>query len=468
MEWFSKNKLWLIGVGFFILSAALRFLAANQTGHPTGWDGYYYVMQVHSWIEFGHMQAPDYSLIYPFFTVITLVAGDPILGFKIGVALISGLLTTSVFYYLVRRDVALTIVCVACSYLVFSPLVTYFILQFPKNALGLVFFILFISTLKRPGILTAVLFLCTILTHRMTGAFALLTLPAFVPWRWLAVGGAVMIALGFLPGIIHVSDLMRFQGQFTPVPHWAPLAFTKIYPSSLDWLFKSDLVLITTACVLAVVAMRKRSSSEARVWFGLVIVSLFPFFSFVPGDIGHRFFMIAPVALIIFISMTMRAASFVVVAGFIVLSFFSFRSYRPLSFDAPNIVYVPIVEKLAERYSPEKYTLVIAHKGLAEIIIFKTSFDALNWLPPLDIPADQVLRIAHNVTHADFSRHLDRDQLQQVKQIGVRYYVLPETTWQKFVETAKKKNDRATMRRIYNGSNPMDTRPYFIRKGNTH
>lgn len=467
MEWFSRNKIWLTGAGFFILAAILRFLAANQTEHPTGWDGYYYVMQVHSWIASGHMQAPDFSLIYPFFASITLIAGDPILGFKIGVAILGGLLTASVYYYLLRRNVSMTVVVVACSYIVFSPLITYFVLQFPKNVLGLIFFILFVSTLKRPGISTAVFFLCTLLTHRMTGAFALLTIPIFISWRWIAIGGVAVIALGFLPGIIHISDLMRFQGQFTAIPHWAPWALTNIYPTSLNGFFKADLIVVTIACIVMIVKIRKQLPPDAWIWLALVLIALFPFVSFVPGDIGHRFFMIAPVALVIFISVTVTRSSFVIAGVFIVLSLFSYRSYRPWFFDAPNAVYVPVVEKLNQRYDPQEYPLVIARKGLAEIIIFKTAFDALNWLPPQDIRPDHVLRISHNVTYADFSQYLQSNQLRKVRQIGVRYYALPEPVWQKFVETVKKANNRAVIRRIYGGSNPMEQRPYFIRKGNT-
>jgi len=136
MEWFSKNNKWIVGAGFFTLSAILRFLSANQTEHPTGWDGYYYVMQVHSWMTFGHMQSPDFSLIYPFFMIVTFITGDPVLGFKIGTGLIGGLLVLSVYRYIVRRHVSITIVFIACGYLVFSPLVTYFVLQFPKNIKG--------------------------------------------------------------------------------------------------------------------------------------------------------------------------------------------------------------------------------------------------------------------------------------------------------------------------------------------
>jgi hypothetical protein len=309
MERFLKNKAWP-AAAFFILSVALRFLSGNQTSHPTGWDGYYYVMQVHSWITSGHMQSPDFSLIYPFFTIITFITGDPITGFKVGTALIAGLLTLSVFYYLIHRDVPLVVVCAACSYILFSPLITYFILQFPKNALGLAFFIFFVGSLKQPGVTTAILFLCTILTHRMTGAFALLATGAyalrFISWKWIVVGTLAVITVGFLPGIIHVSDLLRFDGQFTPVPHWAPLAFTKIFPTSLNLLFQADLVLITIMTVASVILAAfnyKVFGPETWIWLSLVLISLFPFFSFAAGDVGHRFFMIAPIAVVLSISL---------------------------------------------------------------------------------------------------------------------------------------------------------------------
>ncbi|MEI9921605.1 MAG: hypothetical protein WDO14_22870 [Bacteroidota bacterium] len=473
MEWFSKNKTWLIAIGFFILSTTLRFLSGDQTHHPTGWDGYYYVMQVHSWMTSGHMQSPDYSLIYPYFTIITFIVHDPIPGFKIGTALISGLLTISIFYYLIRKDVALMIVCAACSYIAFSPLVTYFILQFPKNALGFVFFILFMSSLKRLSFWTAVFFLCTILTHRMTGTFALITIVVYafrsVSWKWIVAGAVVVIAIGFLPGIIHISDLARLDGQFTATPHWAPFTFTKIFPTSLNWFFEADLVLITIMTIACTVLMFINDKSmESWTWFSLVIISLFPFFSFAPGDLGHRFFMIAPIVIIVLISLLAKPAPVASISWtslLILLSFFSWKSYKPWAFDAPNKVYSTIVERLTDRYNSATYPLVIAHKGLAEMIIFKTDFDALNWLPPEDISTDSVLRITHGVTNSDFRKYLGENELSGVKTISSGYFTLPETTWQRFVTAAKKENSPTVIRRIYGDNNPMKPRPYFIRKG---
>lgn len=474
MEWYSRNRVWIIAIAIFALSATFRFLAEIRTVHPTGWDGYYYVMQVHSWITFGHMQAPDFSLIYPFLTLFTFVAGDPIIEFKIGVAVLSGLLAVSVYVYLLNRNVALSVACLACSYIIFSPLVTYFILQFPKNTLGLILFIFFVDQLSSGRLkLAAVLFIATVLTHRMTGAFALIVIALyslrFISWKWIVAGGVVVLGLGFLPGILHISDLSRLQGQFTPTPHWAPWYFGMAFKNSLDWFFTGDLIFISlmaiTAAVLVILNFKKLSL-PGWIWFAILVISLFPFFQFSAGAIGYRFFMITPIALTLLLVEFLHSFSAFKFASatLIILSIFSFRSYKP-SFDAPNEAYVPIVERLAQRYDPKTYPLVIVHKSLAEFIIFKTDFDALNWLPPDNILPENILRIVHRVPRSDFSKYLDVEDLVQVKTIGMTYLIVPENVWQKFVTAASKAKDTIVMKRINSGNNPMEKRPYFINKG---
>lgn len=214
MEWFLKNKHWIAAAIFFAMSVALRFISASQTAHPTGWDGYYYVMQVHSWLTFGHLQSPDYSLIYPYFAAISFIVRDYILAYQIGVAILSGLLIAAVFYSLKKRGVELGWICIVCSYLLFSPLTTYFILQFPKNTLGLVFLVLFVPSSPRH----LVFLVLTLLTHRMTGGFALLIAAIYairnIPLKWILAGGVVVVLISFLPGILHISDIARFEDQF--------------------------------------------------------------------------------------------------------------------------------------------------------------------------------------------------------------------------------------------------------------
>jgi len=472
MEWFSKNRILLIGLTLSIVSGILRFLAVDQTAHPTGWDGYYYVMQVHSWLTYGYLQSPDFSLIYPYFVAITWLVGDVILGFKVGIALLSAIFVGSVYFYLYKRSGCLVWMCLACAYLVFSPLVTYFLLQFPKNVLGLVFFIFFIHFTNKRWI-AAVFLIATVLTHRMTGGFALIAIAMYltrsVSWKWI-VGAVVLVAvIGLLPGVIHISDLQRFGDQFTIVPHWAPFAFYRIFPHSLSVLFIADLMLVALAIPSAfylVIKNWRNMFFEAWVWTAVTMISILPFFEFSPGDVGHRFFLVTPVALMLMTPVGHPPKwTWVIAAGFVGLSFISYRSYKPVYFDPPNEVYSTIVDRFGQRYDPHNYPLVIAHQSLAEMIIFKTDFDALNWLPPDNMQPQHVLRIINGIEYSYFRKYLEEADYRQIRSIARGYFVAPEDVWQRFVQAASKGNERELMDAVYNDFNPMKKRPYFINKG---
>jgi len=472
MEWFSKNKVAVAGIALAILSAVLRFLAADQTQHPTGWDGYYYVMQVHSWINYGYLQSPDFSLIYPYLTMVTIIAGDVILGFKTGVALLSGLLVGAVFYSLNKRAVPLSWICIVCAYIVFSPLTTYFVLQFPKNALGLIFLVICLSSSNR--VVMVLFFVATIMTHRMTGAFALISGGLFalrhVSWKWISIGAVIVVAISFLPGVLHFSDVERLKGQLTFIPHWPPFSFYRLFPDSLSWAYQLDLVLISVLIPVSfflVIRHRKNISFSSWMWLPIAAISIFPFFKFSAGDLGYRFFLVAPIVLFMMLPYGNWRPRVVWIAAVIVLSasVISFHSYRPRSFDPPNDRYSYIVGKLITRYDPQEYPLVIAHNSLAEMIIFRTDFDALNWLPPEDMQPQHILRLIQGVNYADLRKYLDAHDSANLRPIASGYFALPEDGWQRFVAAATRENDPRVMASIFSQSNPMNKRPYYLNKG---
>lgn len=467
MEWFSKNKYWIAAGCLFALSVILRWFAASQSPHPTGWDGYYYVMQVHSWMTYGYLQSPDFSLIYPFFTAIAFVTSDFILAYQVGVALLSGLLVVAVFYSLHKRHVAFGWICIVCSYLLFSPLLTYFALQFPKNVLGLIFLVLFIASI--PNRLPALIFLfATVITHRMTGGFALIIVTIYavknISLKWIIAGSVVLLLLSLLPGILHVSDLARFKDQFGLMPHWAPYSFYKIFPNASTVWFKIDLVIVTG---VALIAMYLNVRKPDIYWIIIGIICIFPFFEFDAGSAGHRFFMLAPIAFIMaipFEKFKFRYSA-IPIGAFSIAAIFSIKSYSPAFFDPPNGTYRRIIAKLVANYDPKNYPLVIVHKSLAEMIIFTTDFDALNWLPPKDMPATHVLRLINGVYYPYFRKYLDEPDYKQVRAVSRDYFVAPEDVWQRFVTNAGKDSNTKVMADIFNGRNPMDERPYFLNKG---
>ena len=171
MEWLSRNKGWLTGAILAITTFLVRFLAANQTPYASGWDGYYYVMQVHSWLTYGHLQSPDFSPVYPFLASIALFSDDFVLAFKIGQATLGAILVVTAHYFVYRETGRLSMGLVAGAYLAFSPTVVYLSIQFPKNVMGLIFLIWFIYFLSRKQLIYAFIFLLlAFVTDRMIGA----------------------------------------------------------------------------------------------------------------------------------------------------------------------------------------------------------------------------------------------------------------------------------------------------------
>src|SRR5262249_47362121 len=121
MDWLSKNRNWIIGIFLSTATFVVRFLAVNQTKYASGWDGYYYVMQIHSWWTYGHLQSPDYSLIYPWLAAIAIFTDDYVLALKIGSALLSAALVVSTYAVVLRQSRNTALALLAGAYLSFSP-----------------------------------------------------------------------------------------------------------------------------------------------------------------------------------------------------------------------------------------------------------------------------------------------------------------------------------------------------------
>jgi hypothetical protein len=88
--------------------------------------------------------------------------------------------------------------------------------------------------------------------------------------------------------------------------------------------------------------------------------------------------------------------------------------------------------------------MVIAHNSLAEMIIFSTDFDALNWLPPEGMLPQHVLRLIHGVNYPDLRKYLDARDSAHLRPIASGYFALPEDAWQRFVAAATRETIRVS------------------------
>lgn len=481
MTWSSWNKptsTLMVMLVLSIFGAFLRFLALNQTSYANGWDGYYYVMQAHSWMEYGHLQSLDYSLVYPFYIGLAYLLGDYELAFKVTSALISGLAICSIALLVYQLKRRLFPVVFILSWMCFSPLFTYFVVQFPKNVLGLAFFFgLLLMVQKRSLLGTLMLFLLTLMTHRMMAGFALIVLMVyglqFLPKRWLLVALGLAGLLSSLPGIFHWSDLERFDGMFSIWPQFAPWSFYKLFESAWSLWWSLDVGLMAVVLIFTVFCYVKgklwQHENFLIQWcFPLLIgLSLFPFMGFTNGSLGYRFFMVVPLFVLIYIILMLptRNDKLVLTSSFVFLlmSLFSYKSYQPALHDPPNRVYELISQRLQTNYHPTDYPLVIVHKSLAEMIIYRTDFDALNWQPEANV-AQTALRITNGLSYYYFAKYLNPLELQKVKKLTTNYYSLPENLWNEFLDRIRVNDDHELMKRIASFQNPMEVRPAFLTK----
>lgn len=483
MNWNFKNReqsIFLASiVFFFIASYVLRFTALQQTHYANGWDGYYYVMQAHSWLTYGYLQSPDYSIIYPYFILISYLIGDYEIAYKVGSALISGGLlisSLSLIYFISRKIYPAILVA---SFLLFSPTVTFLISQFPKNALGIIVLNLIIASIyKKTNLITLFLFVISLFTHRMIAGISiiiiLLSLFNTTNKKWILVGIVFVFIMSLLPGILHISDFTRFNGQFNWIPQLAPYSFYKLFGNGISFWWKLELVLLSLMIILLVYTYFKSkdyassSSLFSKIMPLILLLVIFPSFTMTFGSMGYRFFMLVPfIVSVYFVSKAQLNKIFTMSISLllVVSSTFSYTSYNPNMHDPPNKLYDVVINRLMKNYNTKDYSLVIVHKSLAELIIYRTDFDALNWSPTKTVNTDSTIRIIHNLEYYHFTKYLSKKELGLFKKLTLHYYATPESSWKKFLKMIDEKEDEELLDLIKSGNNPLEQRPIYLKKG---
>lgn len=483
MIWFLKNKqlkIWLSGLILFLLALLIRWLALNQTPYANGWDGYYYVMQAHSWLTYHHLQSPDYSLIYPYYIALSYFLGQYELAYKMGAALLSAAFSLSCFLIIYKSTKNPWIAILAASITIFSPGITFFTAQFPKNLLGLLFLCwLVYFAIRRKYIFAFLCFILCALAHRMTAGLGLIVLimsvlPA-LNWKIIVGSMITLITFSLLPGILHISDMERFNGAFNSTPILTPYAFIQLGVTQHFFWWILEIICICLALLgmtyqLMKEAWQKKITAPTLIIAALLFITVFPFFRMDYGSMGYRFFLISPFILpftVIYWPQFKNQFYSISACLLVVSAFWSKNAYQPYYHDAPNKQYIAFANKVMQQYSPEQFPLIIAHKGLAEVIIYKTEFDALNWAPPPDIPHEKVLRIVHNLPKVVLKDILDDVQMQKVMYFSHNYSIMPETLWDNLLSEIKRQKADACMQMIMEGNNPIKSRPQYLKKGKT-
>ena len=471
----------LTGTTLAFLSGFLRLRALQQTDFANGWDGYFYLVQLRALVEEGQMHSPDNSLIYPLLRLFYSFNGDYVGSYQLLAATLAGSFTFAIFLVAFRWSGRATVAVLLGSISLFSPHLTYFTAQYPKNLLGLVLFLLLLAVWeRRPRGLAWGLLLVNYFGHKLTFGLSVLwsliwSINKKIPWQWLvglALGLLILTGLSVwfkaFPGWV---DLERFSGMFQLSPNWAPYAFLTTFgkPISLWW---TGELIWTSALFFLVIPFLRSASQKTIVWtlFLLSVLLLCPFLVWSYTGMAYRFFLVYVLISPLFLSLLLpprkyRISLLIISVVFLILSPLASYSYLPREHDAAYPQYAQVTERAWDILKDKEVELVIAHNALAEYFTFTTGIDALPWLPEYEIPREKLWRIAKDLHLPEFGYYLSEDEMQQVVRLVGRYCILPEYLWQKVLQKAAAAGDDFLLEKVNTWRNPHRIRPaYLLRK----
>lgn len=458
-----------------LISASLRFWTLAAYPHAPGWDSYFYLVQIRALVETGQMHSPDSSPVYWLLYAIFQATGDYVLAYKLLSVSLAGLFT-SLSFLLARKLGGWGPALVVAAWTIFSPTLTFFAAQFPKNLLGLNGLLLLLYAFLVPGRGPKVAALAlAFVSHRMTAGLSMLFL-LFRQFSWrrllalLGLAGIGLLAAWLLPGMLRIADLARFSGAFSAQPQLAAYSFIQLMePARMHLLWMAELGL---ACVFFASMLLHLFRERPRPWhlaFALLLlVLIFPFFKIDENGIGYRFFLtfavLAPLCFAC-IPHVLPQPFFYLAAGLaLALTLPAQAAYDPPTFDPDYAQYAHISQKTARILSERKPELLIAHKGLAELMTFQTGIDVLPWQPEYTVDSARLWRIGHGVQAMEYRYFLGKSDQDRMHELALEYHLLPETVWQRFVKAVRQAGDADLLKRIESWQNPHEMRPGFLQK----
>jgi len=505
-------------------AAAGGFISLARTDHPSGRDGYYYLVQMKSLEEEGEMHSPEYSPVYLPLLVLRSITGDYTAAYRMGAVLFKVLFVLSVYSFAKSvvgsarnkaGDRAGWIPLLAAALSAASPSLNYFFTQFPKNMLGFAMFLYFAAAVTATGrrarndagrrwrlAAALLLFTVTFFTHRFAAVLSLLFLAIYlVPasarvvgrlfkggrgYRRLLYSAAlaalllvvILLAAHRLPLAPSIADLQRVTGDLSLSPIFVPASFMEHFGSfrmSLTW--RIELFAVPLFCFLSLLMLllrRKEFTGMGPAYPAVVLVSmtgLFPFLTFSLTGIAYRLLfatlLLWPLVLLPCIGMVLDKLLkplWAPGAVFLLLAAFSFitnGTYDPEIHDPPWDCYRELAGEIIQALDGEEHELIVAHGALAEMITFAFGEDALPWSPEEEFQRDRVWRVTAGVLGDEISYYLS-PEVAETLFIDLRgdYGLLREDAWEDFLQAIS--DDPVMMHAVDNWRNPMEMRPSYL------
>jgi hypothetical protein len=467
-----------------ILGFIFRWMAFQQTEYANGWDAYYYLIQINSYAETGEMHSSEWNLYYPILISINFILNDPVMAVKVLSALLATLFGVSIYYLAKSLKLPIFISFFAVSLIIFSPELTYFTAQWPKNLLGLIIYILLLQAIVRKSLLSIII--CLVLgyfSHRMTAVLGLMTVVIWLANNQLSLKFKVVFVLGgllglslihFSPGLFSFYDFERLNGIFSNEISYAPWEFYQLFGAekiSSWWSFELILysfvwVGFITHLIIRLIKSQEIKSIEIAIAV-VFLVLLFPFYEFTLSNIPYRFFhaslVLSPI-LLLFIApdkVGLKKIYMIFTAIIIIMTGFSWRTYNPTIHDPDYKKYDQMSRKLEQYWDKNgKPELIIGHKSMAELITYKTKVDVLPWQPEYQIAEDKLYRIAYTPFKRLFEFYTNTTPFS----LGSNYFYVKESDWQKFLSGIQSKENEELFLIHQDWKNPNEIRPNYLLK----
>lgn len=462
----------LLGMASF----ALRWFSFSGSDFAPGWDGYFYLIQVKAMIEEGAMHSADSSPVYLLLRGLYVLCGDYVTAFQLMCALLAGAFSALSFWAARKICGSVPTALVVAAWTIFSPSLTFFAAQFPKNLLGMNALLLLLGfSLQRSVLPKALSLLLAFWSHRMTAGLSLIFWVARrLTWQRmlgvLALGGVGVAAAFLVPGLLRPADLERFSGAFQSMPQvqgWAFIQLLEPGRMHLSWMLEIGIAFFFLGYWI-LTWLSDRPNQFGLAFFALVLVLIFPFFRMEVQGMGYRFFLsfmlLAPLVFALIPHILPKVFFYVVTTLFLALSIWGRGAYQPEVFDPDYAQYSALADKIEEELSEKNPELLIAHKGFAEIITFETGIDALPWQPEYEVDSLRLWRIATDIMPMEMRYLLGREDQKRVIALGIDCMALPETVWQRFVVAAHEDGDEDLIERISSWRNPHEERPAYLLK----
>ncbi|MFN6946278.1 MAG: hypothetical protein ACK4ND_15115 [Cytophagaceae bacterium] len=463
----------------FLASFLLKLYIFTQNPYANGWDGYFYIVQVKSWIEEGQMHSSRISLFYPLLLFLYFLT-DYELAYQLISALAAGLFSLAIYQVgvLLAGSRNLLTPMMIAGYSAISFHLTYFAAQFPKNLLGLAFLLWFLLALFQEKYIRAGIFLVlNLLIHKLTGGLALVLFLLYPLIRHRAkfllyssiAAASIMLASGFFfPQILSIADFQREGFALTAVPGLPFLSMQASYGETMHAWWLTEIFFINLAFITTIpfLIFQNRPDKHRFILLGIFLFVLtFPFLEWSFFGLSLRLYMLfialAPLMMCMVRIRNTPKTSWLLLMPFFLAGAYSTRAYSYKEFDPPYSLYHSLSKDIEQLKGQHSFELLIGHKALAEYVTFRTGIDVLPWIPEYEIEVDALWRIATGLRKKTVEFYLGKDT--DIYELSPSYILLREDKWQELLRYIEE-DDPELYEDLCTWKNPYEIRPAYLLK----